>query len=108
MLGGAVTGAREMARRRRESRDRREIGRSRQELDGADQRQRADAGALCRRRLATLEQGEEVTMHRSLGDLQAFRRLRDAELLAGQGDCLQHVEGDLDRPHTAVETLFHR
>src|SRR5262245_50306228 len=56
--------------------------------------------------VAALNQREQMAVHGAFGDLQAFRQLGDAELLAGKRDCLQHVEGEPHGSHSGIGTVI--
>ena len=56
--------------------------------------------------IAALDQCEQMTVHGSFGHLQPFRQLRDAELLAGKGNGLQHVKGELNRTHAGLGAVI--
>src|ERR1700732_3682512 len=56
--------------------------------------------------IASLDQREQVPMNRSLGQVEALGELRDAKLLAGKGNRLQHIEGDLNRANADIGTIL--
>jgi hypothetical protein len=56
--------------------------------------------------VAALDQREQMSVHRSFGDLQALRELSDTQLLSGKGDRLEYIKGKLHRAHAGIGTLI--